>query len=143
MDVTVTSENLFIQIKKITVKTSELMNINAMLVPFFSSQEKSVLLQSVWKTQKVNRFATRCGKDRIFCTKAAVSRKHRLAVLCLGEKKKLYREQSNKCEKTKQNWRNRKTEAVSDQHCAVCEKCYLTLSYTETCLQKSRAVLHR
>lgn len=55
--------------KKITVKTSELMNINAMLVPFFSSQEKSVLLQSVWKTQKVNRFATRCGKDRIFRTK--------------------------------------------------------------------------
>lgn len=64
--------------KKITVKTSELMNINAMLVPFFSSQEKSVLLQSVWKTQKVNRFATRCGKDRIFRTKAAVSRKAKL-----------------------------------------------------------------
>lgn len=89
MDVTVTSENLFIQMKKITVKPSEVMNINAMLVPFFSSQEKSVLLQSVWKTQKVNRFATRCGKDRIFRTKAAVSRKHRPAVLCLGEREKI------------------------------------------------------
>lgn len=104
-----------IQINKITVKSSELMNMNAMLIPFFRSQEKSVLLQSVWKTQKVNRFATRCGKDRIFRTKVAFSRKHRLAVLCLGEKKKWDHRQSNKCEKTKQNWRNnRKTEAVSD-----------------------------
>lgn len=75
-----------IQINKITVKSSELMNMNAMLIPFFRSQEKSVLLH-VWKTQKVNRFATRCGKDRIFRTKAAFSRKHRLAVRVWERKK--------------------------------------------------------